>query len=106
MLKCLDVSLQTQIIHTVTIYVCENWTVRKGWQENHRSIWNVVLQENFVDTLSGQKDEQVDQARTISGGKFDETEAVLLWAHHEKARISEKDNNNGKGWMQQEKRKT
>ena len=30
----------------------------------------------------------------------------LLWAYHEKARISEKDNNAGKGGKQKEKRKT
>ena len=51
----------------------------------------------FVHTLEFQKDEQVgprsNQATTFSGGKNDETVAVLLWAHHKKAGFSGKDNN-------------
>ena len=34
------------------------------------------------------------------------TEAILLWAHNEKAGFSGKDNSAGKGGSQQEKRKT
>ena len=41
----------------------------------------------------------------ISGGKKVETGTVLLWAHHEKAGLSGKDNNARKGGKQQEKRK-
>ena len=36
----------------------------------------------------------------------DKTEAILLWAHLEKIRFFEKDNNAGKNRRQQEKRKT
>ena len=56
----------------------------------------MILEESFVDTPDCQEEEQVEN---------DETEAVLLRAHQEKAGLSGKDNA-GKDWRQQEKRKT
>ena len=69
-----------------------------------------MLEESFVDTLECKKDKQVslrsNQTWTVSGGKSDEVEAVLLWAHHEKARFSGKDNNSGNGGKLQEQSET
>lgn len=44
-----------------------------------------------MNTLDHQKNQQVsprgNKTRNIAGGENDETEAVLLWAHLEKARV-------------------
>ena len=48
--------------------------------------------------------EQVEPELSLE--EKDETEAALLWAHHEKAGIFGKDNNTGKSRRKQEKRKT
>lgn len=57
-----------------------------------------------TNILDRQKDGQVGPE--TAGGKTDKTEAVLCWAHHEKAGFLGKDNNAGTNGRQQEKRKT
>ena len=66
-IKRTDVSLETKakIIYTlvflITMYRCESWTIKKADKKEivFLYIYNVVLEESFVDTLDCQKDKQV-----------------------------------------------
>ena len=73
---------------------------------NSAKVSAVVLEESFAGALGPQKDWQVGprstQAWTLSRGKNVKTQAVLLWAHQNKAGFSGKDNNAGKGGKEED----
>lgn len=73
---------------------------KESWEGGKWFIVNVVLEENFVDTMGGQKDKPVghgsNQVSTISGGKNAETEGFLHWTCHEKTGLTGKGDTAGK----------
>lgn len=70
------------------------------------------VKKSSMDTLDRQKEERVrcvpEQMKPEASLKAtdEKTEAVLLWAHHEKAVVFEKDNSAERNRNWQEKRKS
>lgn len=87
------------LVFPIPMYGSESWTVKKRLRGKKRFIWNLALGESSADTLDLHKDALVGQSKlSLEHGwrQSDKTEAVLLWAHCDKAGFSGKDKNAGK----------
>ena len=114
--KSKDVSLDTKAkaIHTlifpITMYGCESQTVKKADRGKNDSFemwcWRKAIRiPQTTRKMNKQVLEQI-KPETFAGEQNGKTEAILLWAYHQKVVFFARDNNAGKNRRQQKKMKT
>ena len=92
--------IRAKSIHTLILPVvmgtCQRWTVTKAGRKiiDSFEMWDWRRALWVPGPLESGVLEQIKPETSLEV-KNDKTEAVLLWAHHEKAGFFEKDNNAG-----------
>ena len=112
-LKSGDITLPTKVclvkamVFPVVMFGCERWTLKKSWTPKNWCFWTVVLEKILESPLDCKEIKPVNPKENQSWifiGRTDvEAKAPILRPPDPKIRLTRKDPDAGKDWMQEEK---
>ena len=95
------------MVFPVAIYICESWTIKKGWALKNWCFQIVVLEETHEGLLDFKEIKPVnpkDQSWLFLGRTDTEAEAPIIWPPDVKRPLTGKDSDAGKDARQKENR--